>query len=120
EVRNGEGGGEDGAGGGEEAADLPWPGLGAGARVERVRVPARGADLHRRRRVRRVGDRRRRVDVVAGRVRPRDLPGPLVEAVHAAVRVTRVHAPERDRGRGVEAPLDSEAPAKAGLAPLDR
>ena len=70
-------------------ADVLLPAHLAGLRVERVEVLVLGADVDGRVGLRRVGDRRRRVDPVAGRVAPEQLAGVLVEASRRGCRCGR-------------------------------
>ena len=89
----------------------------AGLRVERVEVLVLGADVDGRVGLRRVGDRGRRVDPVAGRVAPEQLAGVLVERVDAAVDRAQVDAPEGDRRGRVDGPAAAEAEALGARLP---
>ena len=98
------------------AAGRPLPAGFAVLRVERVDVAVEGADVDGRRRGRRAGDGRARVDPVAGRVGPGERSVALLVAIDAAVVVARVDAAEGDRRGRVELARAAEpGPERAAL-----
>ena len=98
-------------GAGDRPEVVLGPALLAGARVEGVEGPVIRAEVDGRLGVGCALGDRACVDVVARRAAPEELASLLIEAVHPAVRIADVDAPEGDRRSGVELARAAEAGA---------